>query len=139
MANGESKSRRYALSGAAAAVAASRDFAERHGLARDDSVRLCIVLEELVTNIFEHGGVPVGEDAELLLEAEVDGIRILLTDGGAPFDPRTAPPEPVHKERGGGAGIQIVRNWADIVDYRRVDGRNQLELKLRLRGAPEAG
>ena len=133
MADSDSKSKLYELPDVAAAIAASRDFAERAGLGREDRVRLCIILEELVTNLFEHGEMPDGAAAELVLTGEADAVHILLSDPARPFDPRTAPEDGPPKERGGGAGIRIVRQWARIVSYETEEGRNRLELRLPLK------
>ena len=55
----------------------------------------------------------------------------MLVDNGAPFDLRLAPePGELPPERGGGAGLALVRAWAQVETYARVDDRNRLELWL---------
>jgi anti-sigma regulatory factor (Ser/Thr protein kinase) len=112
-----------------AAIAFSADIC----LAQDDAARLCIVIEELVTNLFDHGGVGQDDDIELKLARAVDGITIVLIDPGVPFDIRTADrPIAADPDRGGGAGIDMVRAWTNILSYRSEAGQNRLELLMPL-------
>jgi len=114
-----------------AATEAARAFAAGESLARDDAAHLCIVIEELVTNLLDHGGVGPDQDIELALRHDAGSIAIILTDPGTPFDPRTAIlPDGPNAERGGGAGLDLVRAWTQIVRYASRDGRNRLELVL---------
>ena len=112
------------------ACEASRAFAELAGVDSKDAHRLCILVEELVLNAFEHGGAAV---AELALELDGRNICIELTDSGVPFDLEAASAEPVAKERGGGAGLAIVRSWARVIAYDRVAEVNRLTLVMPLR------
>jgi anti-sigma regulatory factor (Ser/Thr protein kinase) len=75
----------------------------------------------------------------LSLSIEAAAIRICLVDSGKPFDPRRAAPQSPHQERGGGAGLAIVRAWAEIEDYRSDRNGNRLEVRFPLgRGAGRA-
>ena len=126
---------RIALSGAAVvgdAVAATRRFANGEALPADDAARLCVIVEELVTNLLEHGAsrAPIG----LALERSATAVRIVIDDGCQPFDPRSADDATVVPARGGGAGLRLVRAWAEILGYDRVAGRNRLELLFPLAG-----
>ena len=112
------------------ASSAARSFGEAQWLTDDELARLCIIIEELVANLYDHGGVTGEHEVELTLASEPDGIHITLLDPGTPFDPRTAPSSRQRPERGGGAGIDIVRAWAEFVDYRATDQGNRLELLL---------
>lgn len=121
------------LSGSGAATEAStaaRTFGEAQWLADDELARLCIIIEELVANLYDHGGVTKDHEVELQLESEPGGVRITMTDPGTPFDPRAAPKPSARPERGGGAGIDIVGAWAEFVDYKTTDNGNRLELLL---------
>lgn len=129
----------FQLSGAGAvhaATQAAHRFGADHDLAEADIARVAIVIEELVTNLFEHGGVGAGI-VEIGLSRADDAVTIVIVDPGAPFDPRTAEVPEAPLERGGGTGIGLVRAWADIVDYRSADGRNRIELRMAL-GAPDS-
>jgi anti-sigma regulatory factor (Ser/Thr protein kinase) len=112
---------------------AARTFGEAEWLSEDELARLCIIIEELLANLYDHGGVSAEHDVELNLASEPGGIRITLFDPGTRFDPRSAPRPPEEPERGGGAGIDIVRAWAEFVDYRATDAGNRLELLFPVR------
>lgn len=115
------------------ASSAARQFGEGQWLGKDELARLCVVIEELVSNLYDHGGVTAGDEIELTLSTEADGIGVVLVDRGVTFDPWQAPRPEETPERGGGAGIGIVRAWAKLVDYRVTDQGNRLELLLPLR------
>jgi anti-sigma regulatory factor (Ser/Thr protein kinase) len=111
---------------------AARTFGSAQWLGEDELARLCIVIEELVANLYDHGGLGEDDEVELTLSSEPDGIGVTLVDPGAPFDPWEAPRPVETPERGGGAGIGIVRAWAELVDYRVTEQGNRLELLLPL-------
>lgn len=111
-------------------VEAAQAFGIDRALALDHAARLSIIVEELVFNLVEHG--QVGEEGlvELVLTHENGVVGIALSDSGVAFDPRDAESEEEIPERGGGAGIDLVRAWAEIVDYETGAGRNRLLLKM---------
>jgi anti-sigma regulatory factor (Ser/Thr protein kinase) len=113
---------------------AARTFGEAQWLTEDECARLCIIIEELVANLFDHGALTDDHEVSLSLAAEPGGIRIVIVDPGAPFDPREAPTPRERPDRGGGAGIDIVRAWAQVVDYTPVPEGNRLELLLPVGG-----
>ena len=116
------------------AGAAARGFGEANELAKQDLARLSIVVEELVANLYDHGGLSDADEVDLTLTAEPGAIRIVIADSAAPFDLRSAPPGTGPQERGGGAGLDLVRAWAEVIDYRATDQGNRLELLLPLTG-----
>ncbi|MES2496813.1 MAG: ATP-binding protein [Pseudomonadota bacterium] len=112
-------------------VEAAGSFCAEAGIEGAPAARLAIIIEELVTNIADHGGMAVGEMVELTLRrAEGGPVSVVLSDAGIPFDPRGAPADEAIPDRGGGAGLNLVRSWAILRDYRRESGRNRLELEL---------
>jgi serine/threonine-protein kinase RsbW len=123
----------YVLRGSAAVALASdaaREFAEAQWLTEDESARLSIIVEEVIANLYDHGGLTGDDQVELSFGSEPGGVRIVIVDTGAPFDPRSAPGESKRPERGGGAGLDIVRAWAEFVDYALIPEGNRLELLL---------
>lgn len=110
------------------AVEAASDFARRCGLTRLYRDRLCVVVEELVTNVVSHGRAPGDSVITFAFEAAPGAVSISMSDAGAPFDPR----EPLgpRTEREGGWGWPIIMAWCRIAAYRRADDRNHLELTM---------
>lgn len=112
-------------------VEAAQAFCTEVGLDGVATARLAIIVEELVANIVEHGGIGADDEIELVLRRDMDGpVSLVLSDVGIAFDPREAPADDMIPDRGGGAGLNMVRTWATILDYRREGGRNRLELQL---------
>lgn len=112
------------------AARAARLFGEAHQLTADECARVCVVIEELIANLHDHGGLTDRDKVELTFANEAAGVRIVIADRSNPFDPRSAPPRTRRPERGGGAGIDLVRAWAQFVDYSVTADGNRLELLL---------
>ena len=115
------------------ATTAARSFAAENRLAPEEAARLAIIVEELVNNLYDHGGL--GEADTFDLEVGLGGgeIRLVLVDGGAPHDPALAVLPGDIPARGGGAGLALVRAWARQSHYRSTGDGNRLELQLPLR------
>ena len=114
------------------AVSATRRYASDRGLGARDSARICIIVEELITNLLEHGqsnddpriGIEIGRNAT--------SLTLLIEDNGPVFDPRVAPKAADMPIRGGGAGLRLVSAWSDVVGYQTSQGQNRLELIMPL-------
>ncbi|TVV72681.1 ATP-binding protein [Sphingomonas solaris] len=113
----------------ALATGFARGFARRHRLDEDAAARLAIVIEELVTNLVEHGGAP-GCPIDLALVRMAGVVDITILDSGTHFDPRDAVTSTLPPARGGGVGISLVLAWATVTDYCQANGRNRLMLRL---------
>lgn len=123
------------LSGAdaiARAASAAEQFGNAQWLAADELARLCIIVEELVANLYDHGGVAEADEIELSFVNDPAGISVIIVDPGQPFDPGAMSHKVERTERGGGAGIDIVRAWAQFVSYDVTSQGNRLELLLPL-------
>ena len=96
--------------------------------------RLCIIVEELITNLCEHGICDTEREIDLELFRHASGLGLVFEDNGAPFDPRTMTAEDEMPQRGGGAGLRLVRAWSEIIGYESGDDGNRLELLLALNG-----
>lgn len=121
------------LSGSGAivdAAEAARAFGQSHWLSDDELARLCIVVEELVANLYDHGGLADKDEVSLDFAVEPDGIRVCIGDPGASFDPWRAPRKANMPERGGNVGIDIVRAWASYISYSPSPDGNRLEFLL---------
>ena len=109
------------------AVDAARAFGEAQELAGDDLARLCIVVEELIANLYDHGGVTQQDKVKFALARDPAGIRVSIIDGGRAFNPWSDPIAAEHRQ-GGGAGVRLIRAWAHLIRYHSSDDGNQLEL-----------
>ena len=111
------------------AIRAARRFAAGCGVAEAAVDRLCLVVDEWLTNVVEHGEPPPGSRLVVDMDRGAAGLTVTQTDAGRPFDPRAAAAfEGPNPDRGGGAGLELVRAWSQIADYRRRRGRNRVVL-----------
>jgi serine/threonine-protein kinase RsbW len=115
----------------AKAIAFTRRFCEAGGLSADAADRLAVVVEEWAANIVEHGGAAPTSLIVLSLQRVGDSVSLSFTDAGVAFDPREVKDEGPNLERGGGAGIALIRSWCEIEAYERRKGRNRLVLRSR--------
>jgi anti-sigma regulatory factor (Ser/Thr protein kinase) len=113
------------------------DFALKAGLSDKDLFALQIIVEELVTNVIDYGGVPAGEHAVRVdLSAEGGELLIRLTDRGAEYNPllREDPDTtlPAEQRPIGGLGVHFCKKLTDAQEYERRDGCNVLSLRKKL-------
>lgn len=113
---------------AAFAEGAARDA----GFAKDDALRLRLVLEELFTNTVHHGhGGDSDQPVDVVLDVTAGQIRLTYEDTAPAFDPRTQPaPRRAAARPVGQLGLALVRGMARELSYERVGGRNRLALSL---------
>lgn len=116
----------------AEALGVVRSFSDGSDLPPTAAERLAVVVEEWVANVVEHGDAHPDSRIVLRIGHREDHLRLTVSDAGRPFDPREAVFAGPNLERGGGAGLEIIRAWSRIVDYRRRAGRNRLVLIIPL-------
>lgn len=124
---------RLRLSGPSAvhdATRAAQAFAISADLDHIDRSHLCIIVEELVTNLYDHGELEDDDVVELGLSSTAQGVSLILIDPGKQFDPRFAAIDAPVPDRGGGAGLKLVRSWARLIEYHVADGRNRLAMVI---------
>jgi serine/threonine-protein kinase RsbW len=99
------------------------------------ALRLCV--EEAVANVVMHGtALPERDSGEVALRvaADADEVRVTIEDACAPFDPlHVAPPQrPANlaDAREGGLGVHLMRQYARMIGYEYVNGRNKLTLTI---------
>lgn len=111
----------------------------RHGVARADTLRLVLVVEELFTNTVVHGhGGGAASPVHIEVAVAPDCITLRHEDGAPPFDPlhhlqqaRTNLDAPPDERSVGGVGLTLVARLAERFDYAREEGFNRLLLVLR--------
>ena len=113
------------------------DFALKARLSDKDLFALQIVVEELVTNVIDYGGVPAGEHAVRVdLSADNGGLLIRIADRGKEYNPllREDPDVtlPAEQRPIGGLGVHFCKKLTDAQSYERRDGCNVLTLRKKL-------
>ena len=116
------------------ATAAARELAAAASLQKALAARLAIAVEELVTNLYEHAQLNHEDQVEVRLSRKEDLIAVTIIDPGRPFDPRLISHDGTIPERGGGAGLALVRSWASEIRYSSNAGYNRLEVSLPITG-----
>lgn len=101
----------------------------------DEVVHKChLAVEEICTNIIEHGyEFRQNEVIELTCTVLPDRLRVTIVDSAAPFNPlEHADPDPASSlfdRYGGGWGIFFVKKFMDKVYYTYVHNRNHLTIE----------
>jgi len=113
-----------------------RDFiagiAVEAGVDQHDIDNIELVVDEACTNVIEHGYTPDDTHKELTIRMEIDTSKLVLTilDQARPFNPLHYRPVEVNelarKGRDGGLGIRLIKQIMDEIDYRTIDGHNEL-------------
>lgn len=122
-------------------IEAVESFCDAAALPPKLAMQLSVVVDELVSNVVKYG-YDDGRDGEISVTLScADGrVRLVLRDGGRPFNPLDAPaPDldlPVEERPVGGLGIHLVRTMMDDVRYVRGDGVNILTAEKSVTEAP---
>jgi anti-sigma regulatory factor (Ser/Thr protein kinase) len=88
--------------------AARRSLSQHPALAEDLRRDMALVASEVVANAVLHGGCAPDGAVRVHAEYGAGSARITVTDGGAGFDPVTAP-----RREDGGFGLRIIDTLAD--------------------------
>jgi len=108
-------------------------YAEEADLPPKSSYALQLCLEELLTNIVNHGQAraPIA----LRIEKSGEALQVDILDDGPAFDPTAAAAPDLDadiEERAiGGLGIHLIRTLAERFDYARDGARNRVTLVLK--------
>lgn len=110
-------------------------YGDTHSLSPRDLFAVKMTLDELATNLLQHGAVP-GVQPRLWMSLELDdrSMRFVVRDNGRRFDPTGVPsagplaptdgPLPV-----GGLGLTLLRGFVRKLAYRYADGWNELRVE----------
>lgn len=106
------------------------------GLARDQCLKVNVILEELFVNTVRHGHrgdceAPVW----MTLESDEQALQLTYEDTAPPFNPYARlpalPPDTTGEMRKiGGLGVLLTKELAHRRDYAYVFGRNRIRLAL---------
>ena len=112
--------------------------AQQLGLDKTLQQQLKLAVEEAVVNVMQYA-YPLGTTGDIDVNAQCDGERLkfVISDQGKAFDPtQTAKADTslsVEERPIGGLGILLVRELMDSINYERVNGRNLLTLRKKLK------
>ena len=112
-------------------------LAERRGLRPEVRFAINLALEEIVTNVIQHGR-QAGDERPIRVEVVVglEEVTARVEDSARPFDPlRVAPPDtaaPLERRQVGGLGIYLAKQFLDGLEYTYVGGKNRLDMRKRL-------
>lgn len=133
------KQERLRLPGDIAQVRAACDFvvkvATEAGLSDDAIFQSQLSVEEIFTNIVEHGYKFNGAQKwiEITCTLNTHLLRIAITDDAPLFNPLAMddpdPDQDLWERERGGWGVFFVRQYMDAVYYQPKDGRNQIILE----------
>jgi anti-sigma regulatory factor (Ser/Thr protein kinase) len=116
------------------AVVAAGSFAKRAGIDGATASRLAIVVEELVINLYDHGGLRADDAFELELSSNGTEVRFALSAPGPEFDPWRPASGRNLGSSGAGAGVKLVKAWSSHLEHDYADGQNRLALTLPIKG-----
>jgi anti-sigma regulatory factor (Ser/Thr protein kinase) len=112
-------------------------FGARHGLSDKVVFALNLALEEIVVNIISYG-YDDGGVHEIAVRVSLDEHEVTaeVEDDARAYDPTSRAAvdtrQSIEDRAIGGLGIHLVRGLFDVVDYRRLPGRNLLVIKKKL-------
>lgn len=111
------------------AMGAFEEFAAMHRISMVNSMKINIVLDEILSNIVKYG-FPDDAVHNIGVTVEMHGRKlvIIFSDDGIPFNPfQKTPPDlsiPLERREVGGIGIHLVRKLMDEFSYKRNINRN---------------
>ena len=115
----------------------------RHGVSEEAVYRVNLEVDELLTNYVVHRR-PSDVPARMVVRVRLVRrcLVLVVADTGPPFDPASVAPLSEAPDRSvelGGAGLHLVRSYADRLHYRELDGCNILRLEHDLEPEPKGG
>jgi len=114
-------------------------FCKDNNISDDKSYDIVIITDEMATNVINYA-YPDGKEHWFVIEITKDNniVHICLEDDGIPFDPlQKVDPnlnESLEERPIGGLGIYLVRQLSNTVTYRRENGKNRLDIFIKIDG-----
>lgn len=110
-------------------------IARQSGMDEEAVYRCYLSVEEVITNVIEHGYHYKGENhrIEIVCTLHTDKLIIEIIDDAREFNPlNREDPDPgaeLLNRQGGGWGIYFVKKFMDKVSYSYQDNRNRLRIE----------
>ena len=115
-------------------------FGQRHALPQSTLFAIQLCIEEALSNIVQYGFAdchdvdPRNKGIHLSLKRQDNAITATIEDRGVAFDPLgvSAPAQPtaIGDVPLGGRGIHLIREFAQKLEYERLNGVNRLMLSF---------
>lgn len=138
----EIQERRMSVAGVIDNVRTACDFVVKFvndaNLGEDIAFQAEISVEEICTNIIEHGFNHDGADKKIEISCHFQSqhLKIIISDEAPAFNPLELndpdPDTPLWDREGGGWGVYFVKQYMTSVRYKFDDGRNHLILEKNL-------
>jgi serine/threonine-protein kinase RsbW len=109
------------------------------GVPGEPTDRLELCLNEVLANLLEHGGAavaahPIGLQLDVVPQSGGGAVQLVVSDRGEPFDSGEASPKPLaaslEQATPGGLGLRLLKAFSDGVEYKVIDGRNDLTIAM---------
>ena len=121
-----------------AATAFVETFCGRHGIVKDDTLRLVLMVEELLTNVITHGhGADSAAPVRIGLQVDDRLVTLQFEDTAPAFDPHTRLAQGLAELQADAAerpighlGLPLIFRMASASHYEYADGWNRLRLVL---------
>jgi anti-sigma regulatory factor (Ser/Thr protein kinase) len=111
-------------------------FGEAAGLPLDGTFKLNLALDELATNVINHGGMASDGKIRVRLALEDEALIVEFEDEGQPFNPLEAEaPDTacgMQEREIGGLGIHLTKKCMDEMHYERRGRVNHLRMRRRI-------
>ena len=108
-----------------------KEVSQKAGLDRKKTNNLRRAVDEIATNIIEHGYTDRGSKGTVELKAEMEqnALIIYVEDTGIPYDPTQQPipnnlENPLAERDIGGLGVYLAQISVDQLIYERIENRN---------------
>jgi serine/threonine-protein kinase RsbW len=101
-----------------------------HGFSSEDILDTQLAVEEIITNIINHGYKNTGGEIVISCRINVNQAEVRIRDDAPRFNPLSLP-EPklddtIEDRKIGGLGVFLVRQVMDEISYRYENGQNNL-------------
>ncbi len=108
-------------------------FCEKCGIAKKQKFEINLAMDELFTNIINHGFHDEAEhQIHVTCNKEGQTVTITIRDDGVPFNPLEAPQPNLNctfsDREIGGLGIHLIKAYIDQIEYHRDTDANVLTL-----------
>lgn len=105
------------------------DLLNTNSIEHSFAMELVLVTEEVLSNIQKYAQLPASANIELRVSINADGIELVFSDTGIPFDPfidahRASLGSEIDSAEVGGLGVHLITRLTDRQGYQRSNNKN---------------